>query len=472
MKKKQQNYGILDYRYSQEQEELVEEMLRELYQENEKLFVVIDDDPTGGQTVHDVAVYTGWKKDVILKAFEAEKKMFYVMTNSRSMTESETSRIHKEIMDSLNYASKVTGRDYEVISRGDSTLRGHYPLEPELIRRGAEKPVIKELIIPFFQEGNRYTIEDIHCLWEEGNLIPVGESEFARDKTFGFHNSNLKLWVEEKTKGAYSADWVASVELQSLRGLDFDGVEAVLMEEKNEKIIVNATCYMDLKVFAICYYRALAKGICFVARTASSWPKTVGCFADIPYIQGKDLVNGNSLEGGLVIIGSHVRKTTEQFEVLKASGLNLDYIEFNQHEAVDEKRLDAEVRRVSELANRKLGERRTVVIYTRRERIDFNTGSGEEELLITNRIADAVTAIAGSIEKKPRFVVVKGGITSSDIAVKAFHAKKAYIWGQAAPGIPVWRLGKESKYPGMTYVIFPGNVGTKYTLYEIVNSLR
>jgi uncharacterized protein YgbK (DUF1537 family) len=27
------------------------------------------------------------------------------------------------------------------------------------------------------------------------------------------------------------------------------------------------------------------------------------------------------------------------------------------------------------------------------------------------------------------------------------------------PGIPVWQLGEESRFPGMNYVVFPGNVG-------------
>lgn len=464
-------YGMLDYQYSEEQVQRVEGLLGGLYEKNDKLFVVIDDDPTGGQTVHDVMVYTSWSREVIQKAFQAEASMFYIMTNSRSMTEAETARIHREIMEHINAASQSTGRDYEVISRGDSTLRGHYPLEPDLIRQGTGKNQ-KELLIPFFLEGNRYTINDIHCLMEEGNLIPVGESEYAGDKTFGFCHSNLKLWVEEKTRGAYPASKVQSISLEMLRSLDFDRIEYILTAEDSQKIIVNASCYMDLKVFAVSYYRALEKGISFVARTAASWPKTVGCFSDIPYIRGRDLVDGASAGGGLIIIGSHVQKTTQQLEALKESGLDLEYIEFNQHEAVDEKRLAAEVQRAGRLANRYLESGRTVVIYTRRERIDFNTGNKEEELMITNRIADAVTAIAECIGKKPRFVIAKGGITSSDIVVKAFGTREACIWGQAAPGIPVWKLGEGSKYPGMAYVVFPGNVGTKNTLYEIVKSLQ
>ncbi len=461
----------MDYRYRPEQVHIVNRRLQELIHENKKLFVVIDDDPTGGQTAHGLTVYMSWSEEIILDAFRKTDRMFYIMTNSRSMPKEETARVHEEIMHGLNYAAGLTGREFEVISRSDSTLRGHYPLETDIIGRHINGGVKKELIIPFFQEGNRYTINDIHCLYEEGAMIPAGESEFSKDKTFGYKNSDLKLWIEEKTQGKYPAGEADSVSLEMLRTLDFKGIGRILTKDSGQKIIVNSTCYMDLMVFAVCYYEALGKGISFVARTASAWPKVVGDIPDIPYIRAEDIVDLKCGYGGLVIVGSHVRKTSEQLEMLRYSHIPLEFIEFNQHLAVEAGKLENEVKRVSSLANTLMKEGKTVVVYTKRERIDFNSGSKEEELNITNRIADAVTGIAEGIEMKPRFVIVKGGITSSDVAVKAFRTKKAEIIGQAAAGVPVWKLGTESKYPGMAYVVFPGNVGTKDTLKEVVEEL-
>jgi uncharacterized protein YgbK (DUF1537 family) len=43
--------------------------------------------------------------------------------------------------------------------------------------------------------------------------------------------------------------------------------------------------------------------------------------------------------------------------------------------------------------------------------------------------------------------------------------------GQIAPGVPVWRLGDESRFPGLIYVVFPGNVGTDDTLASVVETL-
>ena len=44
--------------------------------------LVLDDDPTGVQTVHDVSVYTDWEEESIRKGFEEKESMFFILTNS------------------------------------------------------------------------------------------------------------------------------------------------------------------------------------------------------------------------------------------------------------------------------------------------------------------------------------------------------------------------------------------------------
>ena len=53
----------------------------------------------------------------------------------------------------------------------------------------------------------------------------------------------------------------------------------------------------------------------------------------------------------------------------------------------------------------------------------------------------------------------KGGITFSGIGTKALKVRRALVMGQIRPGIPVWQTGAESRFPGISYVIFPDNVG-------------
>ena len=111
------------------------------------------------------------------------------------------------------------------------------------------------------------------------------------------------------------------------------------------------------------------------------------------------------------------------------------------------------------------------MVYTRRERIDLAGAGAEEQLNAAVRISDAVTSVVTNLKVKPGFIIAKGGITSSNIGTKALKVKKAKAMGQVLPGIPVWMTGEESKFPGMPYVIFPGNVGNDDALANIVRML-
>ena len=82
-----------------------------------------------------------------------------------------------------------------------------------------------------------------------------------------------------------------------------------------------------------------------------------------------------------------------------------------------------------------------------------------------------VSLIQG-IQVRPAFIVAKGGITSSDLATKGLGAVKAFILGQLIPGVPVWQMSQESKFPGIIYTVFPGNVGDHTALVEVCKMLR
>ena len=314
------------------------------------------------------------------------------MTNSRSLTERETIEVHKEIVANIVKAAKETKNAYLVISRGDSTLRGHYPLETQILQEelaGKDKNFIDgELIIPFFKEGGRYTIDDVHYLSNGKKLIPVGQSEFAEDRTFGYKNSNLKAWIEEKTRGKYCAESVRSVPLSMLRRLDYEGITELLLTVSSfDKVVVNATCYTDLKVFAIAFLQVLQLGKNFLARTAAGWPKVLCGIKDDVILTGKELAKGDQKNGGLIVVGSHVKKTTAQLAQLQTSRKPIAFIEFNQHLAMEPDGLEQEVLRVAEEAQKMIGQGTTAAIFTKRERIDFGTQNPEEELAITRRIA-------------------------------------------------------------------------------------
>lgn len=176
--------------YKKIDEAYIDTLLNKEITQNQKKIIVLDDDPTGVQTVHDISVYTNWEKDTIRQGFEESNNLFYILTNSRGFTTEQTTEAHNAIAEVVDEVAKETGREYIFISRSDSTLRGHYPLETELLKANYEKNTGKtidgEILCPFFKEGGRFTIDDVHYVKYGEELIPANETEFAKDKTFGY----------------------------------------------------------------------------------------------------------------------------------------------------------------------------------------------------------------------------------------------------------------------------------------------
>ena len=452
-----------------------EALLSQVMEGFHKKLVVLDDDPTGVQTVHDVSVYTDWEEESIRKGFEEKEAMFFILTNSRSFSVEETTKVHQDIAARVAKVARELGQDFMIISRGDSTLRGHYPLETQLLADGLTKNegvvIDGEIICPFFPEGGRYTMDNIHYVKEQENLVPAGMTEFAKDKTFGYKSSDLTEYVEEKTEGKYHKEDCITISLDELNALDVQGIKDKLMSAQNmAKIIVNAVSYADLKVFCAALVLAMKAGKHYMARTAAAFTKVMGRISDQPLL-GRAQLEGDTKNGGIVLIGSHVKKTTDQLNCLKKLDGQADFMEFQVNTVFEENGLEKEVERTVKAAEEKILSGRTVVIYTSRQLLAPENMTPEEKLHISVKISNAVTSIIGKLSVKPKFIIAKGGITSSDVGTKALRVKKARVMGQVKKGIPVWMTGEESKFPGMPYIIFPGNVGEVSTLKKIVEKL-
>ncbi len=456
-------------------EKAVDELLAKEIAGSNKKIVVLDDDPTGVQTVHDISVYTNWSEDSIRKGFAEENKLFYILTNSRGFTAAQTEIAHREIAKAVDAVSKETGKEYIFISRSDSTLRGHYPLETIILKEEYEKntgnKIDGEILCPFFKEGGRYTIDDVHYVRYGDTLVPAAETEFAKDKTFGYTVSDLKEYVEEKTGGVYKKENVTAISLKDIRALAFDKIEEQLMAvEDFNKIVVNAIDYVDVKIFCVALYRAMAKGKTFMFRTAAAIVKVMGGVSDQPLLTREQMVVKETDSGGVIVIGSHTEKTTRQMEMLKEIP-DIAFVELNAMLVRDEAAFAREVERCLALEEEYISSGRTVCVYTTRTLITADTGDKEDDLRLAVRISDAVQSLVGRLSIVPSFVIAKGGITSSDVGTKALAVQRANVLGQIKPGIPVWQTGDESKFPQTPYVIFPGNVGEDSTLKEAAEIL-
>ncbi|MDO4961402.1 MAG: four-carbon acid sugar kinase family protein [Eubacteriales bacterium] len=456
--------------------DVINKLLEEEVESDGTKIVVLDDDPTGVQTVHDVYVYTDWTEESIMDGFNGPNKVFYILTNSRGMTVEETTRVHKEIGANIAKVARKSGRRYIIMSRSDSTLRGHYPLETKILKDAMEHDGFRidgEILTPFFKEGGRFTLGNIHYCQQGDELVPAADTEFAKDKTFGYSHSDITEYIEEKTGGEYKAKDVTCISIESLRNIELDKIEKQLLDVHDfGKVVVNVLDCCDIRVFAIALYRAMRKGKNFMFRTAASLVKVIGAFPDKDLLTKDELIPEPTTNGGVVVVGSHTGKTTAQLNHL----LELDCvvpIEFNSNKVLDgDEAFYAEVDRCVALEEEVIKSGKTAVCFTCRKLLTVEGDSKEDALIRSVKISDGVQSLVGRLKVKPAFVIAKGGITSSDVGTKALAVKKARVLGQIRPGIPVWQTGAESTFPGVPYIIFPGNAGTEYSLKESVEILN
>ena len=443
----------------------------------ERKVIVLDDDPTGTQTVHGVPILAGWTVAELADALREPGTTFYILTNSRSLPESEAVALAQEIGRNLAAASRVAGRDFVVVSRSDSTLRGHYPAEVDALADVLESLLGVRfdgtLIVPSFFEGGRYTIGDVHWVAQGDQLLPAAETEFARDPAFCYRQSNLRLWVEEKSRGRIPASRVQSISLDMLRCAGPAAVTAALAEARDRvPIVVNAAAYRDLEVLVSGLLAAERAGKHFIYRTAASFVRVRGLIAERGLLSPEELFLPQASRGpGLVVVGSHVRRSSLQLGALMELP-RLQLLELTVPAVLDAARRTEVLTELAGAAAESLQGGRDVVIATSRQVIAGT--SPEDSLAIGRAVSAALCEVTCRVLDLacPAYVVAKGGITSSDIATRALGVRRALVLGQIQPGVPVWRLGDESRLPGAPYVVFPGNVGSTETLRLIVELCR
>ncbi len=434
-----------------------------------RTLVVLDDDPTGTQTVRDVAVVTTWDVTTLSAELAAAPACFYILTNSRSLTAPASRTLHLELAANLRAASAASGRPFVVASRSDSTLRGHYPLETDTLNEMLG-PFDATILTPYFEAGGRYTLNDTHYVAEGDRLVPAAATPFARDAAFGYRSSHLPSYVEEKTASRTRAADVATISLDQLRrGGPLAVAEKLRALPRGSVCIVNAAAPRDIEVFAAATLAAEATGARFLYRTAAGFVAArIGQSPQQALLEPTAFSHSSS-HGGLTLVGSYVPKTTAQLAALLATSV-ITPIELDVSALLDDTRRAPTLATALTALNIALAAGRDTVVYTSRQLISSSDPAAS--LAIGRRVSDALIYLVQNLTVAPRYLIAKGGITSSDTATLGLGVRRALVLGQALPGVPVWQLGPEAKFPGLGYVVFPGNVGSDPALADLVHLLR
>lgn len=429
--------------------------------------IAIDDDPTGSQTVHGCLLLTRWDVETLLEGLRDASPLFFVLSNTRGMDAESAASVTREICVSLRAAlarMDAAGEPVQpvVVSRSDSTLRGHYPVETDVI---AEElgPFDAHFLVPAFFEGGRVTRDGVHYLMVDGVPVPVHETEFARDSVFGFSTAFLPEYVEEKTNGRIPASDVERFSLADVRG---DLQHRLAHLEGNRCCVVDAETQTDLSGFARQVLAAAGQGKRFLFRSAASLLTALAELPPqpVPAAEMATFVRGG--RPGVVLMGSHVGKSTRQLEHLLAAtdavGLEVDLDRLDEVDA-----LVAELIVSVEVAMRA---GRGAVLYTSRGERQF--ASKGERLAFGDRVADLLVRVGRQLPTDIGFLISKGGITSNDTLSKALALRTARVLGQVHAGCSVVRCPQDHpRFPNLPVVIFPGNVGGDETLTDVYHRL-
>lgn len=418
--------------------------------------IVLDDDPTGSQTVHSCLLLMQWDVETLRLGLRDESPIFFVLTNTRALTPDNAATVTREVCHNLKEAiARENIHDFLVVSRSDSTLRGHYPIETDVI--AAELgPFDAHFLTPAFFEGGRVTRDSIHYLKVNGMDTPVHETEFARDSVFGYSYSYLPDYVEEKTSGRISASQVERFLLADIR----TGVlERLLQLEGNQCCVVDGETQDDLNQFAIAILAAASQGKRFLFRSAASLLTALAALppqAIAPEEMAKYVRHGKP---GAIIVGSHVKKTTEQLQVLLQqdgiAGIEVEVARLLEKTGNPVLSLLSEVTQAVQEAH---AAGKTPVVYTSRQELTFE--DVQTRLDFGEAVSSLLMDVIRNLPSEIGFLISKGGITSNDTLSSGLALRTARLLGQVLPGVSMVRTPADHpQFPDLPVVLFPGNVG-------------
>lgn len=440
------------------------------------ILIVLDDDPTGTQSVRDLPVLTTWSETDFEWAFGCGSAAIYVVTNSRSLSAVDAQRVTTEVVErALKTASRLGIRP-TFVSRSDSTLRGHFPLETDTIAdviETAGRHVDAVILVPAFPEAGRVTIHGIHYAKIAGDYIPVAESEFAKDATFGYSNSTLTKWVEERSQGSYPAQDVVTIGITDLRSNISKVISRLGTMSGRQVVVADCITEDDLSLLALALRTAERQGKDFVYRVGPPFVRAMIRQKLSPPLTGAEIdrvvadfdTPRNRAPGGLIVVGSHTQTTTEQLKTLIGS-VKSTVFELSVSAALDKNTRDLYLLDLARKIEESLQSSMLVILHTSRDLVKGT--DGDASLDIARTVSSALSKVVSKVLEttSPKFVIAKGGITSSDLAVHGLHIRHAYVVGNVLPGLVALWIAVDGPSTGVPYVVFPGNVGDTDSLLE------
>ena len=432
--------------------------------------IVIDDDPTGSQSVHDCLLLLNWNYETLLKGLLSNSSLLFVLANTRSLSEKEVKKRLEEICNTL-YKVSIENNIKDtllLVSRGDSTLRGHNFLEPDLINKYLG-PFDATFHIPAFLEGNRTTLNGKHFV----NGIPAHKTTFAKDIIFGYETNDLKRLLYKKSRSKIKLKNIEN--LNCIEEQSSNELKKYMENLKNNThVIVDIDKYSQLEKFSE-IIRELIKNKKFLFRTAASFLKAISNTknskkSNFYYSQLRARNKLNQFLPGLIIIGSYTDVSTKQFNKLLDfdcfHAIEIDVAKFYKiHVSKDKETQFLKLKNlILENIKKTLENSYIPVIYTsRKEKILENN---LDQMDFYNALSFFVAELVADLKYEIGYIISKGGITSNTILNSSFNVDYVYLEGQICRGISLVKV-KLINNNYLPVITFPGNLGDDDSLKDV-----
>ncbi|MDJ0574018.1 MAG: four-carbon acid sugar kinase family protein [Xenococcaceae cyanobacterium MO_234.B1] len=436
---------------------------------NQPKIIVLDDDPTGSQTVHSCLLLMSWDVATLKMGLQDSIPIFFILTNTRAIAPEAAARVTREVCQNLQVAiAELEIEDFLVVSRSDSTLRGHYPIETDVIAQELGN-FDAHFLTPAFFEGGRVTLDSVHYLLIDGVKTPVHETEFAKDSVFNYSHSYLPDYVAEKTQNRITSNQVVRILLEDIRSGAIRN--KLLSLANNQCVVVDGETQADFDRFAQATLAAAEQGKRFLFRSAASLLTSLAQLGQQPTPpEGMASYKPTDFPG-VVLVGSHVRKTTQQLtRLLEESdtvGIEIDVKALQDAPQSQDSLLQEALESVKQTWQ----EGKTPVVYTSREELTFT--DIQQRLEFGKTVSALLMDVVRGLPPEIGFLISKGGITSNDVLSDGLNLTAARLLGQILPGCSVIRTGENHpQFPNLPVVLFPGNVGNETSLATAWKYLR
>jgi len=421
-------------------------------------YVVLDDDPTGVQTLAGIRVLLAWDPARIRAALDGRRAV-HLITNARALPPERV----QPLVEGAARAAREAAPRARIVLRGDSTLRGHL-LEEYLGVRGVVAPSAWPvlLLVPALPSAGRVTVGGVHLFERGGVRTPLHETEYARDGVFAYRSARLLDWAEERTGGLLRAGAGAELPLEALRSGGPESVASALaaLASAGEPAAFapDAETEADLELVAAGFEAAVERGVEVIVRCA---PAFAGVLAHTTATWMVPLPARG--DGVLVVCGSYVPQTTRQLSRLlercPVPLVEADAVALAGGEP------EGEIAELAAEASRRLATDGLAVVSTPRERPEGTTTLDAGE-----RIAVNLARVVAAVDPRPSVLLVKGGITSAVTLKVGVGAAEAEVLGPVEPGVSRWGAHWPDGAP-LDYLVVPGNVGDDDLLARLVDGI-